>query len=117
MAASKDGLQNALEFTKFIVTLDSALIAFVTGATFLAHVGSAWEKAAAILTLLALAASLCSGIAVYMRAATMFGAEQYDLSDRYIAIPGIANVVCFALGAIGVGCLAVFELILKPAGA
>lgn len=109
----KAGLDGALEFTKFVITLDSALIAFLTGATFLQNIANYWERALVILILAMLALSLGAGIFVYMRAATMLGDGRYELGDPHLRIPGAINVIFFALGAIGLSGLAAFELVLS----
>lgn len=106
----KAGLESALEFTKFVITLDSGLMAFVTGTSFLADVNAVSEKVAVVIILLLLATSLVAGIFVYMRAATMFGETNYDLGDRHLSIPGKVNVAAFAVGAIGIGMLAIINI-------
>jgi hypothetical protein len=111
--AEKDGLQHALEFTKFVIAIDTALIAFVTGTSFLATIHSGWERCAITIVLTMLGLSLCAGLVVYMRAATMFSSANYDLADKHLRFPGIINVLCFGIGALGVGTLAIFDLILK----
>lgn len=113
MALNKDGLVNALDFTKYIVTFDTGLIAFLTGTAFLQKVTGRIEKTAVVVTIFFLAVSLIAGIIVYMRAAIQFSNNDYDLENRYLRVPGLINVVCFSLGALGVGILAVIELILK----
>ena len=72
----KDGIDSALEFTKFVITMDSALIAFITGATFLEKIDKPTEKWIASGILVAFAMSLAAGILVYMRVATMLGGRQ-----------------------------------------
>src|SRR5581483_5128721 len=114
--AEKEGLNAAVEYTKLIITLDSGLIAFLTGTTFVARLHTGSEKLAIVAVLLLLGLSLCAGLVAYMRACTMLGSADYNLSDRYLSIPGMVNVVCFAVGVVGVGGLAVFELILKASG-
>lgn len=112
MTAAKAGLESALDFTKFVIALDGALIAFITGATFLEKVDSGWQKIGVIIVLLILTTSLIGGIFVHMRTATMLGSGNYDLNDRHLAIPGMINVVGFALGAAGIGLLAILVLVL-----
>jgi len=109
----KDGLDSALEFTKFVITLDSGLIAFLTGATFLASLGGRWEIISTLVSLTFLVASIVAGLFVYMRVATKLGAAEYDLSDPSLAVPGMINVMCFAFGAVGVAALAVISLVLS----
>ena len=112
--ARKAGLDSALDFTKFVITLDGALIAFVTGATFLQDISSGLEKAAALIALAALLVSIVAGIFVAMGVATMLSDGNYDLAAKPVSIPGIVNVIGFALGALAVAALAAFELFLEP---
>jgi hypothetical protein len=111
--STKEGIQGAIAFTKFVITLDSGLIAFMTGASFLGKLSGSIEIAAAIFVLLLLTVSLCAGVAVYMAAITMIDTAVYDLASPYIRIPGQINILCFAGGAVGVGIMAVVELMLK----
>jgi Co/Zn/Cd efflux system component len=110
---TKEGLESALDFTKFVITLDGALIAFVTGATFLTDITSGWEKAAALGALAALLISIAAGILVSMEIASKLSNGSYDLGDKHVKIPGMVNVISFALGAAAVSGLAAFELILE----
>jgi hypothetical protein len=111
--STKEGVQGSIEFTKFVIALDSGLIAFLTGATFLGKLHSPVEIVAAIIVLALLAASLCAGVLIYMAAITMIDDAKYDLAAPHIKMPGQINVICFAAGAAGVGILAVIELFLK----
>ena len=109
----KEGLDSALEFTKFVITLDSGLIAFLTGTTFLALVHEHWEIVAVLVSLAFLIASIAAGVFVYMRVATKLSDGDYDLEDPWLSIPGAVNVICFAAGTVGVAGLAVVKLIVK----
>ncbi|OYW21070.1 MULTISPECIES: hypothetical protein [unclassified Sphingomonas] len=111
--AEKAGLDYATDFTKFVIALDSTLIAFVTGATFLQKIEVFWEKVLVLLIVFLLVASLTAGIFVFMRAATMISTKNYDLEDPHLKMPGAINVIAFALGAIAIGVLAAFELVLE----
>lgn len=111
-APKKEGLTTALEFTKFVITLDTALIAFVTGATFLEHIGTLPAKIAVIIILLVLAISIVAGILVYMRISTMLSEGKYDLGDSHLRTPGAWNVLCFGAGSGGVAILAVLQIVL-----
>jgi hypothetical protein len=113
-APQKEGLESALEFTRFVITVDTALIAFLTGATFLQRIDGLAEKIAVGMVLALLAASIGAGIFVYMRASTMLGQGNYDILDRHLSLPGRWNVLLFAAGAIGVAVLAVVQLLVEP---
>lgn len=109
----KDGLNSALDFTKFVITLDGALIAFVTGATFLQDIQNWWEILATILALAALLTSIVAGILVSMAVATMLSDGNYDLAHKPLSIPGMFNVIGFGLGSAAIAALATFELLIE----
>lgn len=111
--AQKEGLESALDFTKFVIAMDGALIAFVTGAAFLQDITSPLERGAALVALVALAVSIAAGILVAMETATKLSKGQYGLADKWIKIPGAVNVIAFAIGAVAVASLAAFELFLE----
>ncbi len=118
----KDGLASAIDFTKFIVALDGALIAFLTGASFLKQVDTSWEAAAVIVGLVLLAISLACGVLVFMRGSSMLSSRNYNLADPHLKIPGLLNVAAFTLGAVAVSLLTIISLMfempvapLKPA--
>jgi hypothetical protein len=108
--SKKEGIDGALDFTKFTIALASALIAFVTGATFVQSIDNWWEKTVAICAIGSLVISVVGGIAVYMEAATMLSKGEYDLSKAWIKIPGQINVIMLAIGAAAIGLLAIFKL-------
>ncbi|MBZ9603100.1 hypothetical protein [Phyllobacterium chamaecytisi] len=110
----KEGLVTAIEFTKFVLTLDGALIAFLTGTSFLAQIDPGWERTALIVALILLGSSLAAGVLVYMRGATMLSDQNYDLADRGLKIPGMINVIGFASGAVAVAVLAIVALVFQP---
>lgn len=112
--STKAGLDSAVDFTKFVITLDSALIAFLTGATFLTHISGNTERVLIILALALLALSLGAGVLTQMRAATMLSSKTYDLGDQHLKVPGAINVLAFAAGAILVGAVAAFVLVVQP---
>lgn len=106
----KAGLDLALDFTKFIIALDGALIAFLTGASFLQTLNGAGQRGVVILTLCALGISMIAGILVYMRTATMASEGKYDLGDPHLRWPGVVNVLFFLIGAFALGSLTLFQV-------
>jgi hypothetical protein len=113
--ARKAGLDLALDFTKFIIALDGALIAFLTGASFLQTLNGPGQRGVAILTLCALGLSMVAGILVYMRAATMASEGRYDLGDPHLRWPGVVNVLAFLIGSFALGSLTLFQVGATPA--
>ncbi len=112
--ARKAGLDLALDFTKFIIALDGALIAFLTGASFLQSLNGLGQRSVVILTLCALGISMIAGILVYMRVATMASEGKYDLGDPHLRWPGIVNVAAFLIGAFALGSLTLFQVNAAP---
>src|SRR5438045_4000684 len=92
----KEGLQAAIDYTKFLLTLAGGGIAFVIQPTFFAN--SPGLKALAELSLIALTISAISGLLVFSRGALMLGRKNYDLEDIYIKQAGRVNVLSFAAG-------------------
>jgi len=115
----KAGLDSAVDSTKLVITLDGALIAFVTGTTFLAHITTASAHWAVFGALLFLAASMAGGLMVLFEAGSMISNKNYDLGNIWIRVPGIVNMVGFALGSLCVAALAMVTLVFaspaKPA--
>lgn len=110
----KAGLDSAVDTTKLVVTLDGGLIAFVTGATFLGNITSLSEKWSVVAALIFLSISLFGGMLVLLQAGTMYSNKTYALSSSWIRIPGLANLLGFALGAVAVGAMAVLTLVFRP---
>ncbi|MBB3303297.1 hypothetical protein FHT72_006979 [Rhizobium sp. BK077] len=107
---NKDGLDSAIEFTKLLISLDSALIAFASGTSFLATLPEPWQRISLVGALFFLLVSLTAGALVLMRAATMLSHQNYNLSDPHLKVPGVLNVLCFACGAAAISLLAVFVI-------
>lgn len=113
----KAGLDSAVDTTKLVVTLDGAMIAFITGTTFLERVATPFERWAIFCAVACLGISLVGGMLVLFESGTMYSAKSYDLASGWIKYPGIANLCGFALGSLCVGALATGTLIFggKPA--
>lgn len=112
----KEGLEKALEFTKFLIGLSGAFIAFLTGTTFLGSINSTVDRLTVTATIILFAVSSASGLMVWARGCTMMSQKAYDLMDRHIAIPGIVNVVAFGVAAVMLGILAGYKLVWEPGG-
>jgi hypothetical protein len=113
----KAGLDSAVDTTKLVVTLDGALIAFVTGTAFLGNITTGWEKWSVFASLVFLSISLVGGLMVLLEAGTMYSSKNYGLGSKLIKFPGIANLIGFALGATAVGAMAAFTLIFRAPAA
>jgi hypothetical protein len=109
--SEKDGLDSAVDTTKLVVTLDGAMIAFITGASFLEYVVTTAERYVILIAIVLLGFSLIGGMLVLFESGTMYSAKSYDLSSKWIKYPGIVNLFGFALGSLCVGALATGTLI------
>lgn len=92
-APEKEGLQAAIDFTKYLLTLAGGAIAFVIQPTFFA--GDRTMKILAIIALILLTVCVGSGLFVYSRGCVMLSNKNYDLEDKHIKWPGLANVISF----------------------
>lgn len=96
----KDGLEKAIDFTKYILTLCGAALAFfVTQIDKLVMLSPFW-KGVITVGAISFTASIIAGLFVLMRASTMLANGEYDLHDRSLKYPGIANVVALEVGAL-----------------
>ena len=95
-APYKEGLQAAIDFTKYLLTLAGGAIAFVIQPASLA--GGCWTKVLSILALGSLFACVVSGLFVLAGGATKLAEGNYSLENRFVKTPGIINVVSFGLG-------------------
>lgn len=92
----KEGLQAAIDFTKFLLTLAGGAIAFIIQPTFFA--GHPVLKALSILALVLLTISVVSGLLVFSGGSVMLSKKNYDLEDKHVKWPGMINVLSFAAG-------------------
>lgn len=90
----KEGIQAAIDFTKYIITMAAGAVAFVIKPE---YVGSGCLKYLSILILVLLSASVIAGLFVFSAGCLMLARGNYDLEDNYIKIPGQINVITFAV--------------------
>jgi hypothetical protein len=95
-APNKEGLQSAVDFTKFLLTLAGGGIAFVIQPT--QFEGSGSIKAFSFAALVLLTISAISGLVVFSGSSVNLADGKYQLDDPWIKIPGIINVVSFGFG-------------------
>lgn len=94
---SKDGLDAARDFTKLIITLSGAGIAFIVG-----RASSSPRKLEVLFGIVSASLFVCAigaGLLVLMQAATQLAKRDYRLTSKPLAVPGIVNVLAFALAA------------------
>jgi hypothetical protein len=92
----KEGLQTAIDFTKFLLTLAGGAIAFIIQPTYFS--GSHLLKTLSILALFLLTVCVVSGLLVFSGGSVMLANKDYDIESKYIKIPGMVNVISFGLG-------------------
>ena len=91
----KEGLQTAIDFTKFLLTLAGGAIAFVISPNFSA--GDWWLKLLSITALILLTLSVIAGLLVFSRGAVMLSEKNYRLGERRIKLWGMINIVSFGI--------------------
>jgi hypothetical protein len=109
-APEKEGLQAAIDYTKYLLTLAGGAIAFVIQPTFYAA-GNYQVKLWSMLALVFLVISVISGLFVFSGGSMMLSRKNYDLEFRYIKIPGLINVISFSIGFICVSIAVAIKLI------
>jgi hypothetical protein len=92
----KEGLQTAIDFTKFLLTLAGGAIAFVIKPEFFGQ--SPLLKYISIAALVLLTVCVISGLFVFSGGCMMLARKDYNLERKYVKLPGIINVVSFGLG-------------------
>jgi hypothetical protein len=95
-APNKEGLQSAIDFTKFLLTLAGGGIAFIIQPT--QFEGDGWIKAFSFAALVLLTICAVSGLFVFSGGSVNLADGKYQLEDPWIKIPGIINVVSFGFG-------------------
>jgi hypothetical protein len=93
---AKEGLQSAIDFTKFLLTLAGGAIAFVIQPTFFG--GDIVLKYLAITALIFLSICVISGLLVFSAGSMMLARKNYNLEFRHVKYAGMLNVLSFAIG-------------------
>ena len=106
--ATQKGLETAIEFTKHVMTLSGAGIAFI--ATLEPGGLTCLQRGSLAASILMLGLSLGAGLFVWSRATVMLGKKQFDLDDRYLRIPGLINLISFGLGVLALGVMIVIKI-------
>ena len=96
MSFEKEGLQAAIDFTKFLLTLAGGAIAFSIQPAF--YGDSLVLKGLGLLSLISLALCVFSGLAVFSVGCVNLANKNYNLEDPRIRDWGRANIFSFAAG-------------------
>lgn len=108
----KEGLQAAIDFTKYLLTLSGGAIAFIIQPNFFSESGPI--KILSIASLFCLMICVLSGLLVFSVGAVMLARKNYDLEFRHIKYAGMANVISFAIGFVLLAIIVGIKLIAAP---
>jgi hypothetical protein len=92
----KEGLQAAIDFTKYLLALAGGAIAFIIQPTFFAN--NPLLKTLGLLALVAFTICAISGLFLFSRGCVMLAGKNYDLNDTRIKCLGQTNVISFGVG-------------------
>ena len=93
----KEGLQWALDLTKFTLVISGAAIAFFLSSDSLQYAVTTLQRTLITLSLIGFGISAVSGILVLLEGGTQIASASYNLNSPYIKVPGQINLV--SLGA------------------
>jgi hypothetical protein len=89
----KEGLQTAIDFTKYLLTLAGGAIAFGIQPSFFGS--NVWLKGMALCSLISLVISIIAGLMVYSRGCILLSEGKYKLEDNRIRFWGLINLITF----------------------
>jgi hypothetical protein len=89
----KEGLQTAIDFTKYLLTLAGGAIAFGIQPNFFGS--NSWLKAMALVSLVSLVISIFAGLMVYSRGCILLSEGKYKLEDDRLRFWGLLNMSTF----------------------
>lgn len=108
----KEGLQAALEFTKYTLAVAGAAILYLLNSE-AAKALSGWTAWVLMGSLVCFAASAIAGIFVLMQGASNVSNANYDLSDNWLRVPGIFNFLGL-MGGFGLAAVFVIAHMFAP---
>jgi apyrase len=94
----KEGLQAAIDFTKYLLTLSGGAIAFIIQPNSNFFSGDELVKHLSLSSLCLLVICVLSGLVVFSAGAVMLARKNYNLEFRHIKWAGQVNVFSFAIG-------------------
>lgn len=104
----KEGIQSAIDFVKYILTLSGGAIAFLIQPTFLQN--SIPIKILSSFSFVLLIVCIFSGLLVHARGCVMLSKREYDLEDPHLKYAGLVNQFSFALGFLFLGWALVYRV-------
>lgn len=97
----KEGVQAAIDFVKYLLTLAGGAMALLIQPTF--YGTSLTIKLISSLAFICLTVCILSGLFVHARGCVMLQKKQYDLEDWHLKVPGMTNQLSFFIGFVLVG--------------
>jgi hypothetical protein len=94
----KEGLQAAIDLTKYTLTVAGAAIAFLLSSETLKNVTRVDRKLLVTVALLGFGCSAIGGVMVLMESASNLANKQYELNQPFLRIPGIINIIGLGAG-------------------
>ena len=109
----KEGLQAALDFTKYTLAVAGAAILYLLNSDATKSL-TGWTAWVLVGSLVCFAASAIAGILVLMQGASNVSNANYDLSDGWLRGPGIVNFLGL-MGGFGLAAIFVIAHMFGPA--
>ena len=97
----KEGLQAAVDFVKYILTLAGGGIALIIQPDF--YKTSLLIKILTSISFVCLLVCVIAGLLVHARGCVMLANRQYDLEDAHLKVPGLVNQFAFLFGFVFLG--------------
>jgi len=95
---AKEGLQAAIDVTKFTLAVAGAAIAFLLSSDVLKKVTTFWAKGLVTLALVGFGVSAIGGLLVLLQGASNIANAAYDLNQPLVRYPGMANILGLLVG-------------------
>jgi hypothetical protein len=95
---SKEGLQAAIDVTKFTLAVAGAAIAFLLSSDVLKTLRGCWAKALVTLALIGFGVSAIGGLLVLLQGVSNIANAQYDLNQPLVRYPGVVNILGLLVG-------------------
>jgi hypothetical protein len=92
----KEGLQAAVDFVKYLLTLAGGGIALLIQPNF--YQTSLLIKVLSSFSFICLSVCIISGLLVHARGCVMLAEKKYDLEDWPLKVPGLINQLSFFFG-------------------
>jgi len=95
---AKEGLQAAMDVTKYTLAVAGAAIAFLLNAESLKRISTPCPRWAVTLALASFGASAIGGLLVLLQGASELSSGTYNLRNPLMRVPGMINVLALGAG-------------------